>query len=114
MSPLLTMLATAALAAVMTLGLAAIAWRGWLAPAFERRLAAAVETAKAELRAELETASRDLGEEIERRVRRGVIDGVAAIPSSEVVQGATRTVARTGAEILGAGLETLLGRDRRR
>ncbi|MEL7058674.1 MAG: hypothetical protein AAGN46_01470 [Acidobacteriota bacterium] len=54
-----------------------------------------------ELAQRLEEIRRELGDEVERRVKRGVLDAVASLPSREVIAGTTRSVARTGAELLG-------------
>lgn len=42
----------------------------------------------------------ELGREVEIRVKQGVVDGVASLPSSEVLAGATRTAARSGADLV--------------
>ena len=62
-----------------------------------------------ELDERIERLLADLGEVVEVRVRQGVLDAVKSIPSSEVIQGATRTVTKTGTEILSGGLSALLG-----
>ncbi len=114
MSPFLVVLSTALLSALLTAALFGALVRWWLLPRLRAQVDDEVERATARMRAELDEATVRLGDEVEKRVRQGIVDGVAAIPSSEVVQGATRTVARTGAEILGAGLDTIFGRGRGR
>lgn len=50
---------------------------------------------------------------IEKAVRRGVIDGVQALTSKEVLQDTTRSLARTGAELVEGRINQMLGRRRR-
>ena len=56
----------------------------------------------------------ELGDIVEERVRKGVLDAVASIPSTEVLQSATRTVTRTGVDLVEGGLSALLGGSRTR
>ena len=58
------------------------------------------------LDAEVET----VGETIERRVRQGVLDAVASLPSSEVIQGTTQSAVKTGVDLVEAGLSAFLGK----
>lgn len=51
-----------------------------------------------------------LGDVIEERVRQGVINGVSSLPSREVIRGTTRTIAKTGVEIVEDGLNSFLGK----
>ncbi len=84
------MMLSAILASVFTIGAAWLWWRKSLSQEIDRLL---------------DEKSARLGEEIERRVRQGVIDGVSSIPSAEVLENATRT----GAAIIGEGMSALLG-----
>jgi|GEM_PF-3294382 len=52
----------------------------------------------------------EIGPIIEARVKQGVRDGVASIPSREVIRETTRTIAKTGADIVGDTLKPLLNR----
>lgn len=88
------MMLSAILASVFTIGAAWLWWRKSLSQEIDRLL---------------DEKSARLGEEIERRVRQGVIDGVSSIPSAEVLENATRTATRTGAAIIGDGISALLG-----
>ncbi len=56
-----------------------------------------------------------VGKTIETRVRQGVLDAVASLPSTEVIQETTQSVVRTGVDLVEAGLSTFLGKkpDRR-
>lgn len=100
---LILMLGTALLSSVFTLALGA-----WL---FETRIKPRLQEHVDE---EVERAIEELGRTIEERVRAGVKSGVASLPSTEVLAGATRSAARTGVDIVGLGLASLLGGGRRR
>lgn len=89
------MLLSAVLASVFTIGVAWLWWRKSLSKEIDQLL---------------DEKSTALSEEIERRVRQGIIDGVSSIPSAEVLESATRTATKAGAAIIGEGLSTLLGR----
>ena len=101
---ILLMLGTALLSSVFTLALAA-----WL---FETQIKPRLQ---AHIDEEVERATEDLGRTIEERVRAGVRSGVASLPSTEVLAGATRSAARAGADIvgIGLGLASLFGGPRR-
>lgn len=94
----LAIVLTALLSSLLTLGLAA--------HLFEHRYRKKLE---AEIDARLAAAIAELGAVIEERVRRGVLDAVAAIPSSEVIESTTRAAARTGMGLMEEGLNVLLG-----
>ena len=102
-------LLTAVLASALTLGAAYYLFHKRWRPRLEDELRAR--------EAELDEKLADFGEKIQAHVRQGIVDGVTAIPSSEVVREGTRSLAKTGADMVTAGLESLLGgapRDRRR
>lgn len=104
-SQALTIVATALLSSALTVGLL---W--WL---YQRRLKAELEAQGqrilADVEARLQAALAALGEVVEERVKQGLIRGVAAIPSSEVLSDTTRSAARTGADLASRGLAALLG-----
>lgn len=100
---ILLMLGTAILSSAFTLMVAA-----WL---FETRIKPRLQ---AHVDEEVEKAIAELGRTIEARVHAGVRSGVASLPSADVLAGATRAAARTGADIVGLGLASLLGGGRRR
>ena len=54
------------------------------------------------------------GSEIQTRVsdgvREGIADGIAAIPSTQVLRRTRQTMAKTGREIVGSGFQTLFGK----
>lgn len=95
---LLTAVLAAVLASACTLG---AAW--WL---WERRVRPRVE---ADFEARLAAAREELGETIQQRVRQGILDGVAGIPSMEVLRGTQKTVADAAVELVRGGLSSLLG-----
>ncbi|MCG8462570.1 MAG: hypothetical protein MI919_40310 [Holophagales bacterium] len=94
----LLLLAAALLSSLITLALAYGIFVRVLRPRLEEHVDRQVQT-----------AIEDLGKEVEARVKRGVVDGVASLPSTEVLAGATRTAARSGVDLMG----TLLGVGRR-
>ncbi len=105
LNQILTIVLTALLSSALTIGLA---W--WL---YERRLKAELdaqlEAAVAEVDDKLQGALETLGDIVEVRVKQGILSGVAAIPSSEVLADTTKSVARTGAELASKGLSALFG-----
>ncbi len=54
------------------------------------------------------------GKTVETRVRQGVLDAVASLPSSEVIQDTTQSVVQTGVDLVEAGLSTFLGKKPRK
>lgn len=95
---ILLMLLTAVLSSALTLG---AAW--WL---WDRRLRRRLESRFAELREEL---GEELGETIRIKVRQGVLDAVAAIPSGELLRNTQRGITDTAVGIVRGGLSSLLG-----
>lgn len=109
MSPLAlaaAVVATAVLSSVLTvLGARAV---------FERRGRELREEIERDLESRLDDALERMGVVIEERVRKGVLDAIARIPTTEVAKSATRAAARTGTRIVEEGLNLLLDPDRRR
>ncbi len=103
MSEVAKIVATALVSSVVTLWLVAIYFKHYLLPQLERDFQALVDRAIA-----------DLGRTVEERVKKGVLDGVASIPSTEMLQSTTRAAAQTGVDLVGAGLNALLGGRRER
>ena len=62
------------------------------------------------LEARADRAIRELGDEVEARVKRGVVEGVAALPSADVLRSTRSTAVRTAGELVGEGLSALLRR----
>lgn len=119
---LITILATAALSSIGTLALAYLLfrlfrrrWQERLDAEFASRRAAVLEEMEARLEAVGERLRERLGKTVEDGVRSGIAAALKDLPSSDLVKDTTRSVARTGAELLGEGLNVLFGsRDRRR
>lgn len=91
---LLTILLTAVLSSLLTLGLAY-----WY---FDRRLKRRLDQRLTELQEEF-------GSVIQERVRRGVLEGVASIPSAEVLKDTGQTLSTAAGDLVRNGLGTLLG-----
>lgn len=89
---LITVLATGLVSSLITLGLAAAL--------FHYRL-------KARLARYAETFLLRLSESVEQSVERGLLKGVKQIPSTEVLRDTTRTLTRTGGDLLEQGLDLL-------
>jgi hypothetical protein len=53
-----------------------------------------------------------LSEEVRKSVKQGVLQAVAEIPSAEVLRETTQTIAKTGIDIMGVGLDVMRGRRR--
>lgn len=98
-SELLRIVGTALLSSLLTLWLVYLFFDRYLLPRLERQL-----------QQQLDKAIADLGPTIEERVKRGILEGVAAIPSAEMLQSTTRAVTQTGVDLVGAGIDALLGR----
>lgn len=60
-------------------------------------------------RAALEEIGRQIGEDIEARVRTGVRKGIADAASAETLLSATQKATRTGASLVEDGINVLLG-----
>jgi len=99
--------AAAVLSAVLTCVALATWTQYWLRPRLMKQL-------DEEFRVRLAEASDVLAERVEDAVRRGVIDGVTRIGTREVIEGATRNIARTGAGLVEDSLGRILGRQNRR
>ncbi|MAR90017.1 MAG: hypothetical protein CML06_03930 [Pseudomonadales bacterium] len=91
---LLTVIATALLSSLLTLGIAHYLMQKHLKHRLEERVTEAIERFKAEV-----------GPEIEQRVKRGVQEGFKSLPSRETLRDTTRSIARTGLDIMGDGLK---------
>ncbi|EKF75299.1 hypothetical protein A11A3_04945 [Alcanivorax hongdengensis A-11-3] len=99
-------LMTAVLCAVITLLVVAL----WAHFYFQPRLRGSLQK---ELDAQVEQAATVLAERVEEAVRRGLVEGVRDLPSREVLQGASRNLARTSAELVGERLGQIFGRRER-
>lgn len=93
-----TIVATAVLSAVCTLG---VVW--WI---YARRLRPRIEE---DLEKKIARLEDELGQLIRARVRQGVLDAVASLPSTNVLRETQRTVVKTAADLLEGGLASLWG-----
>ena len=91
---ILSIVATALLSSILTLTVALLYFRKQGKERYDKAVAAAIERFKAEV-----------GPEIEQRVKQGVVEGVKSLPSREMLRDTTRTIARTGLDIVGDGLK---------
>lgn len=91
---LLIILITALFSSLTTLGIALYVFRRYGKPRYEQGLQQTIERLKAEV-----------GPEIERRVKQGVVDGIKSLPTREMLRDTTRTLAKTGLDIVGDGLK---------
>ncbi len=98
----------------IALGSAALACAGlgvWMTLWLKPRLARQFDE---EFKQRLDEAADVLAARVEEAVRRGVMDGFTRLASKEVLEGTTRTIAKTGADIVEEGLGRILGRRGRR
>ena len=103
MGPVTQIVLTSLLSSVATAALLYVLFLKKMLPAIEARLSARLASSREEF-----------VQAVERSVRRGLLDGVAAsLPSREVLQDTTRTIARTGMEMMGDSLSAWLGGGRR-
>lgn len=94
METLLTILATAVLTSAITLLIAIQYFRIRAKARYDRAVSDAIERFKAEV-----------GPTIEQRVKQGVLDAIKSLPTREVLRDTTRTIARTGLDIVGDGIK---------
>lgn len=99
MHPVLTIILTAVLSSLFTLGLGYYVMRRLLQEHAQKNANKFIDQVKEEI-----------GPVIEERVKQGVKDGVASIPSREVLRETTRTMAKTGVDIVGDTLKPLLNK----
>ena len=66
-----------------------------------------------ELDEQVENAAQVISERVEEGVRRGLVEGVRNLPSREVLEGASRSLARTGAELVSERLGQIFGSPRK-
>ena len=87
---LLTIIATALLSGLLTLGIAHYIFQKRVKSRYEQGVQDAIDKFKEEV-----------GPEIEARVKRGVMEGFKSLPSREILRDTTRTIAKTGLDIMG-------------
>lgn len=91
---LISIIATALLSSLLTLGIAHYIFQ----KRFKHRLEQGVTDA-------IERFKEEVGPEIEARVKQGVVEGIKSLPSREMLRDTTRTIAKTGLDIVGDGLK---------
>jgi hypothetical protein len=94
MQTLFTILATAVLSSLITLMIAIHYFRKHAKPRYDKAVGDAIERFKAEV-----------GPEIEQRVKQGILEGIKSLPTREMLRDTTRTIAKTGLDIVGDGLK---------
>lgn len=106
MTTLMTIVFTALLSALLTWGAAWLVFTRFIWPQLEK-----------DLDREIDIKVQQIGDALEARVRegvrKGVLDGVAQIPSAEVLRGTTENMVRTGQTIVEQGLNSILGNKKR-
>ncbi len=105
----LLILASAALSSLTTLALGYYLFESRYKPRLMAEVDQRAEAYRRRFQEVLDAEAEKLGETLETRVRQGVLDAVASLPSSEVIQGTTQTVVQTGVDLVEAGLSTFLG-----
>ena len=105
--PIFAIIATAVLSSLLTLCVVAI----WAHFYFQPRLRNSLQE---ELDEQVESAAKVLSERVEEGVRRGLVEGVRNLPSREVLEGASRSLARTGAELVSDRLNQIFGGPRKK
>lgn len=91
---IITVVATAVLSSLLTLTIAHLVIKKRVKRQYEAGLANAIEQFKQEV-----------GPDIEARVKKGVMEGVKSLPSKEILRDTTRTIAKTGLDIMGDSLK---------
>ena len=101
----LLIIATALLSSLLTCALV-VAW-------FQLRIRPSLmQQLDDEFRYRLDEASEVIGERVEEAVRAGLVEGVTALGSREVLEGTTRNLARSSAEIVEERVNRMFGRSR--
>lgn len=98
----LVIIATAVLSSLFTCLLAF----GWFQLRTRPSLMAQLDE---EFRYRLDEASEVIGERVEEAVRTGLVEGVTALGSREVLEGTTRNLAKTSAEIVEDRVNRIFG-----
>ncbi len=86
----ITIIATALLSSLITLSVGYFVFRKH----YEKSLSNSIERFK-----------KEVGDEIEIRVKKGVVEGVKSIPSRDMIKDTTMNLAKTGLDIFGDSLK---------
>tara|TARA_R110001606_G_scaffold111327_4_gene237808 strand:+ start:12873 stop:13184 length:312 start_codon:yes stop_codon:yes gene_type:complete len=100
---MMEILITAALSALLTLVVVA-AWAHFY---FQPRLKRALQQ---ELDEQSQRAARVIADSVEEAVKRGLVDGVRALPTREMLEQTSRSLARSSGEIVGDRLGRFFGK----
>lgn len=100
---MLYMLGVAAMSAGLTVIVVALWARLYLQPRLKQAL-------QSDLDEQVEKAAEVLAERVQEAVRQGLLDGVQSLPSREVLEGASRSLARSGAELVSDRLGQIFGK----
>jgi cell division protein FtsL len=95
-------IATAVLSSAMTLAVVALWGRFYFQPRLRDNM-------QKELDEQVEKAAEVLSSRVEEGVRRGLVDGVRNLDTREVLEGASRSLARSSAELVGERLGQIFG-----
>jgi len=99
----------AVLSSALTLGLVYLFFEKRYKLRLQQEIDERVEVYLENFRDVLDEEVDKVGKTIETRVRKGVLDAVAALPSSAVIQETTQSAVQTGVDLVEAGLKTFLG-----
>ncbi|MEM7354365.1 MAG: hypothetical protein AAF657_26400 [Acidobacteriota bacterium] len=94
---------------VLTLGLGFLFFDRYYKRRLEREMDERFSDYSQRLQATIAEEAEKAGDSIAKKVRVGVVEGITSIPSSEVLQGTTQNVVKTGVDLVEAGLSTFLG-----
>lgn len=110
--PLITIVVTAVLTACVTVGLMALVHHWVLRPRLEQRMEALAEELEQRVRAGVMSGGEELLPKFRQQVTSGFRDALVATAKGEHVEESVRAMARSGADLLEEGLGALLGRRR--
>ncbi len=106
MTTLITIVFTALLSALVTWGAAWLVFTRFIWPQLEK-----------DLNREIDVKVQQIGDALEARVRegvrKGVLDGIAQIPTAEVLRGTTENMMKTGQSLVEQGIGSILGNKKR-
>lgn len=104
----LLILASAVAASLMTLAVAYLLFERSYKQRLRREVDQQVDLYRQQFQEILDREGVKLGNLIEERVRKGVVDGVRSLSSPEHLQETTQSVVKTGVDLAEAGLSAIL------
>ena len=96
------MIAGAVLSSLLTLLVVAVWAKIVLQPRLQRSL-------QSDFDEQVEKAAQVVADKVEEAVRKGLLDGVQKLPTREVLEGASRNIARTSAGLVADRLDQIFG-----